>query len=366
MDGSTALRGSAGEAFQADWYARAYPQVRDDIRRGLAKDPADHYARYGRFRGYLPNPSAERPRNPAGVRSAFGGLWTDQGNALDIVEGRLELGLIDRKLAEALRAYIRDGYVVFRNAIPRRELIRARRALEDAYDGKIRGQQFNCPELGVEVGAWDERMKALPAKALEIHAHSSAIRDAIFSPVVSRFLAVIFDRRALATQSLGFYRGSGQNGHQDSAYVTYTLPLQFAASWIALEDVKAGAGELFYRVGSQNLGDFLYAGEFKSVREAQRLRPDWDAAEMDAHVNSLRERSDQIGHPEKTFLAKAGDVLIWASDLVHGGKPISLDRTRKSVVTHYCPRDVAPLYMEEGARREIHRHKSGNAWTTFL
>jgi hypothetical protein len=366
MDGSAALPGSADEAFRADWYANTYPQVRDDIRRGLARDAAEHFERYGRFRGYLPNPGATRSRNPAGVRSAFGGLWTDQGNALDLVEGKLELGLIDAKLAQALRAYIRDGYVVFRNAISPWALRRARRALDDAYDGKIAGQQFNCPELGVEVGPWDARMKALPAKALEIHARSPAIRDAVFAPVISRFLALIFERRALATQSLGFYRGSGQNGHQDSAYVTYTLPLQFAASWIALEDVQEGAGELFYRVGSQNLGDFLYAGEFKSVREAQRLRPDWDAGEMDAHVISLRERSDQVGYPEKTFLAKAGDVLIWASDLVHGGKPISLDRTRKSVVTHYCPKDVAPLYVEEGARRKVRRHKSGNSWTTFL
>ena len=54
-----------------------------------------------------------------------------------------------------------------------------------------------------------------------------------------------------------------------------------------------------------------------------------------------------------------------AADLAHGGKPISLEHTRRSIVTRYCPRDVAPLYFEGGPRR-IWRHRSGNSFTTLL
>jgi hypothetical protein len=60
--------------------------------------------------------------------------------------------------------------------------------------------------------------------------------------------------------------------------VAYTAALQFAASWIALEDVQPGAGELFYYVGSHRLPDHLYAGSHKNQYDAARLSPECDIA----------------------------------------------------------------------------------------
>lgn len=366
MDGSQAGNARRDEQLDAGWYLAAYPQAAADIAAGRARDAADHHAQLGRFRGYLPNLKATRPRDPAGFRSAFGGLWTDRGDALDLVEGRLELGRITAHQAQMLRRFITDGYVVLKKAVSPLTLWRARRALLAAYAGRIEGQKFCCPHLGFEVGDWVPGVTDVPAKALELHAHSAAVRDAIFAPAISDFLGLIFDRRAMATQTLGFYRGSTQAAHQDTAYVTYTLPMQFAASWIALEDIQAGAGELFYHAGSQRLGDFLYAGEFKGISDGRRLRPDWDPqGEQDAHWRSIVERSAQEGHDERTFLARKGDALIWAADLAHGGKSILEERTRLSIVTHYCPAEVAPLYFE-GAPRQIWRHRSGNRFSTLL
>lgn len=357
---------TGADAFDPAWYAAAYPQAAEDIRRGRASDAHDHYLRLGRFRGYLPNARAERPRDPAAVRSAFGGLWTDQGNALDLVEGRHALGWIDRREADLLRSFITDGYVILRGAVPAWTLRRAAGALEDAYAGRMKALRFCCPDLGFEVGDWDARVRELPAKALEIHAHSAAVRDLILCKSIVRFLSLVFERPPMATQTLGFYRGSGQQGHQDTAYVTYSLPLQFAASWIALEDVTEGAGELFYRVGSHQLGDFLYDGRSKGVSDARRLNPDWTSEADEArHVESLVRRSEQLGYREERFLARRGDVLIWSADLVHGGKPTSTAHTRKSIVTHYCPWDVAPLYFETH-RAPIRRHRSGAFYSTLL
>lgn len=40
--------------------------------------------------------------------------------------------------------------------------------------------------------------------------------------------------------------------------------------------------------------------------------------------------------PEEKFLGRAGDVIIWHEQLVHGGSPIlNLNKTRKSLVFHY-------------------------------
>jgi len=51
-------------------------------------------------------------------------------------------------------------------------------------------------------------------------------------------------------------------------------------------------------------------------------------------------------HPEvaEPFLGKAGDVLIWHEELVHGGSPIiDMTRTRMSLVTHYWGYSCIPV-----------------------
>jgi ectoine hydroxylase-related dioxygenase (phytanoyl-CoA dioxygenase family) len=208
---------------------------------------------------------------------------------------------------------------------------------------------------GVEVGA---------AKALDIHLFSSAIRRLMFAPAITEFLGLIFENKALASQTLGFLRGSAQDSHQDSAYVTYTLPRKFAASWIALEDVTVGAGELFYYPGSHRLPDFLYAGRYKSMSEARRMGWDRDEVNNDGHrhVQSLDGLAQQFGITRQVFAAKQGDVLIWHSDLIHGGHKVSQDTTRKSIVTHYCPKHVAPLFGE--AHAVTFRDHDGHLYTS--
>jgi hypothetical protein len=68
--------------------------------------------------------------------------------------------------------------------------------------------------------------------------------------------------------------------------------------------------------------------------------------ELVKHVESLENRARALGLKKALFSARAGDALIWHSDLVHGGNPISGIATRKSLVTHYCPRYSAPSFCE--------------------
>ena len=134
-----------------------------------------------------------------------------------------------------------------------------------------------------------------PSKALDIHHFSPGVLRSMFAPAIGEFLGLIFQSKAFASQTLGFLRGSAQEGHQDSAYVLYTIPRQFAASWIALEDVTLGAGELFDHVGSHRLEDFTYGGADKSVAEARRMnevsQPGWRWRRMSSRSNSGRRRA---------------------------------------------------------------------------
>ena len=340
------------------WYGAAYPMAARDVSAGRAADLEDHYHRVGRHRGYLPHAAATRPDNAAACRSRYGGLWTDHANALDIVEGRLDLGWITPAEAAQLRHWITQGYVVIPQAIPEAILDAAQADLELAYGGGIPEMRFAIHGVGQNV-AWVPEARVNPAKALDLHWHSEATRDLIFAPGVLAFLHLIFERRAMATQTLGFWLGSQQNAHQDSAYVNYSLPMQFAASWIALEDVTEGAGELFYHVGSHRIGEYRFQNRFKGTEEASRLGAEREVVDrqIQEHVDRIGLQVKGLGLPEGKLLARRGDVLLWSADLAHGGSTISSDRTRKSVVTHYCPADTVPSYFENWSR-EMRDHLS--------
>ena len=244
----------------------------------------------------------------------------------------------------------------------RRSWTPRRRSCPARYDGKIEGLRFECPAVGgYRPVPWDPAVKTSPAKALDLHWLSQPIRDLVFAGPLREFLELIFERRALASQSLTFLRGSSQGYHQDTVYVPFSLPTQFAASWVALEDVTPGGGELTYFPGSHRVPEYLYGDRFKTLWDAQRmLRRNSLREEMADYSEKLEGRSRMAGLSPKSFMAKKGDVLLWHADLAHGGLPIDVNKTRASVVTHYCPKEVASLTFERG-RTAVRSHHD-TAW----
>ncbi len=349
--------------FDVEFYLRAYPAAAQEVRTGLTKTPFQHYLKYGRARGFLSNAKAWRPANGAAMPSPFGGLWPDAPNAADIIQGRQEIGAITAAQADKLRFWLQNGYVILENAIPPSVVDRAAADLDRAYAGAFADLKFECHAVAPDHIAWRSEINPHPAKALDIHHFSPAVRNLMFSDAIAEFLGLIFESKAFASQTLGFLRGSAQEGHQDSAYVVYSIPRQFAATWTALEDVTLGAGELFYYPGSHRFEDFLYQEHYKSVSEAQRMTGATSMREaVEQHVHSLEERAQQRGIPKLPFAAKKGDVLVWHSDLVHGGNPVSHEVTRKSIVTHYCPKHLTPLFSEH-MRIKLWDH-NGHRYTT--
>jgi hypothetical protein len=354
----------AAAPVDAEWYVQTYPLVAHEIAIGRAISVDDHFHRIGKFRGYLPAPGAARRDNPAAMHSRFGGLWTDVGNALDIVDGRHKIGQINTDQAALLRQWITQGYVVLPTRIPGEILDRAEAELDRAYHGGMPHLRF-AVHGEAENSTWVDGVLTRPAKALDLHWFSPDIRDLIFAEPVVAFLHLIFERPPLASQTLGFWRGSAQEGHQDSAYVNYSLPMQFAASWIALEDVQVGAGELFYHRGSHRMPEFFYAARFKGAEEAKRVRPGVNLGQdYPRHIDLIRRQAEGMGLTTERFLAKRGDVLLWSADLAHGGSEISTAQTRKSVVTHYCPAELVPTYFEANRPIQVLEHGTHAYYST--
>jgi ectoine hydroxylase-related dioxygenase (phytanoyl-CoA dioxygenase family) len=348
--------------FDEAFYLRAYPIVAADLRAGLADTPREHYLRWGMARGFLPYYQGPRPDNAAALPSPFGGLWPDQANARDIVAGKLEIGQITEAQAALLDHWIENGYVVLERAIPHDLIDAAAADLDRAFAGGMPGVRFECHKVAPGLVEWQQEIAAHAAKVIDMHHFSPAARTLMFARPLSDFLGLIFESRAFASQTLGFIRGSGQEGHQDSAYVPYSIPRQFAASWIALEDVTIGAGELFYYPGSHRFNDFLYGDRYKSLVEAGRCGYTVQRDEVERHVQRLEKTARRRGIEKIVLAAKKGDVLVWHADLVHGGNPVSADLTRKSLVTHYCPKRTSPLFSEHMAI-DLYEHE-GHLFTT--
>ena len=194
--------------------------------------PLAHYLKFGRARGFLSNAKAPRPADAAATPSRYGGLWPDLPNAADLIEGKLAMGQITERQAEKLTFWKNNGYVILEDAVPT--------ALADkaAWIGprlrrRLPRSEFECHEVARGHIHWRPEINPHPAKALDIHHFSPAIRDLMFVDAIGEFLGLIFEAKAFASQTLGFLRGSAQEGHQDSAYLPYTIPRQFAATWAA-------------------------------------------------------------------------------------------------------------------------------------
>ena len=91
-------------------------------------------------------------------------------------------------------------------------------------------------------------------------------------------LKLIFEDNPLAFQSIYFHRGSQQSIHQDTAYVITKKPLSLAASWLSLQDVEPGSGELAYYPKSHKYDHFYF--------DRDTHRKSWQSKSLTARRNS--------------------------------------------------------------------------------
>ena len=299
---------------------------------------------------YLKSPTTEDGSTSPVARetvSRFGGLWIDRHDWLDRLASKHRNGTISDTLSQRIFRFVRDGYLVIEKAVPAKTVDRTNRDIERLWQTPPEGLLIETfePEGQMRYIAPDIRYREGRTKLLDAYAFSEAAREAIAAPEVVEFLSAIFDDTPKAFQGLHFWNGSQQAMHKDTAYVKVdTAPMHLAATWLALEDVEPGIGELEYYVGSHRAPDFLFGGNSK-----------WMEAHTEEHerfLQSLHDDATRYGHPRQSFLAKAGDVLIWHADLAHGGAAITKPgRSRRSLVTHFTSRGDDPFYRRNSQYR---------------
>lgn len=257
--------------------------------------------------------------------------WLDRPDALERIGKDPAFQAMPAQLQSKLRQFVQEGYCV----------------LEQFYS-ETDTDAFNA-EVDRLLGAGKAGFNYTGRKIFNIQEQSRLADERFFrNPEITRLLGFLLGKTVIPFQSLSFIQGSEQRAHSDSIHMTTEPPGYLIATWTALEDCTEDAGALFYYPGSHRL-PFVTTADYDSGNTRFTIGQ-----------NSNRRYEDKIAAliaehrlEKKVFAAKRGDVLIWHSNLLHGGGPIRQPgATRRSFVCHYFAEGVI-CYHEMSQRPAI-------------
>lgn len=206
--------------------------------------------------------------------------------------------------------------------------------------------------------------RAQPYKLNDLFLTQEQIREIVIGNKIAPILAELLEGSPMVCNSLNFEFGSQQDFHFDTFYMPSPTPNKMVASWIALEDATPDNGPLSYYPGSHKIPPYIFSSG--STLVVNRELPECKSYVFD--------EIESRGLEQQTLYAKTGDVLIWHSQLFHGGSPIKdKTKTRKSLVTHYFTTEDFPhinpakigeigSYMDRDAQPVPARSLPDNWW----
>jgi len=162
---------------------------------------------------------------------------------------------------------------------------------------------------------------------------SAPVKDLTIYPRILEILELLYGRPAVPFQTLSFRVGTQQRAHSDTIHFS-SLPARYMCGvWVALEDITEDNGPVFYCPGSHRLTEY----DFSQIRSSAETTSYENYVEYEDFIEKIVE-SNQF--EKKAFLAKKGDILIWSSNIIHGGSPVKKEgATRWSQVSHYFFKD---------------------------
>lgn len=240
---------------------------------------------------------------------------------------------LDAREAEIARSLNERGYAVIDFPDPdvhaRIDRIKARLAVEFGLDLDDTAITKYPGALRVQ-DAWqtDEDVRAIAANA-----------------EVLRLLSKLYGREAFPFQTLNFPVGTQQHAHTDAIHFSSQPERFMCGVWLAFEDTHPDAGPLVYYPGSH---------KWPILTNAMIGRRGWQSQTSSAQTpfeSVWNAMVDASGIQPEYFIARKGQALIWAANLLHGGsQQIDPTRTRWSQVTHYYFKDCiyyTPAFSDE-------------------
>lgn len=240
--------------------------------------------------------------------------WLDKPDAAAALEAHPDFAAYPPEVQNSIRTFVRDGYLILPNFFPETDT----HALNAEVEALLAKGEVGFNYTG--------------RKIFNLFERSAMARDRFFKhPEVLSLLSFLLGRHVVPFQSLNFTEGSEQRAHSDSIHMTTEPPGYLIATWIALEDIAADSGPLFYYPGSHRL-PWIMTPDYESGNTPYSIGSDSNRRYEDRIESLIREHNLE----KKMFLPKRGDVLIWHANLLHGGSPIArAGATRRSMVCHY-------------------------------
>lgn len=302
------------------------------FRKLYVADQAVDLAKIDEFRG-----DAFPPSGPAS--------WLDRPNALMEVERRHRAGELTDTQAAICAQWIFEGYCIIPGLIPRDLLDRVWQAYEQAI---AEGTVTVAPE---SFGADD----AFPGRNLDTHLRLPIVRELQLHPKVLEITDLLFGRKTMPFQTIMGHKGSSQSPHSDTIHMT-TYPLGYLiANWIAFEDIHPDSGPLEYYPRSHRLVPTLLSGDLGIA--PREFKKKGGAVYAERYEPVIRRYIEALDLQPKLFMAKAGDVLFWHADLLHGGAARkNLALSRKALVCHYFAEGALTYHDLSGNPTRLHRN----------
>jgi len=141
-------------------------------------------------------------------RSAFGGLWIDRYDWIDILGERHRKGEISDDVADQVMRFVRDGYIIMPGAVPAVVIDEVERDIESFWHRPPKGLLVSTTEP-------DNKFKMVPpnleyrtgkTKLLDLYVFSRAARQAVGNAPTVAFLSAVFQDRPKAFQGLSFWK----------------------------------------------------------------------------------------------------------------------------------------------------------------
>lgn len=248
--------------------------------------------------------------------------WLDRPDALERIEEKLRAGEITPDQAGQCRHWNSDGYIIV-------EKLFDQGTLNTVWEGYERAVRAGKIKLKAGPAPGDPH----PGRYLNPHKKVGGFCRILKHTGLLNWIRLLMEREPRGLQTIAAHKGSEQPEHSDSIHMT-TYPLGYlSAAWVAFEDIHPDSGPLVFYPGSHRFPYIFSKDVGISVSDFKR---EGDRSYHEKYEPFIQNLIAQNRAQPKYFTARAGDVLIWHANLLHGGsKRQNLQLSRKSVVCHF-------------------------------